>query len=156
MSLINANGVYTQTGSPIQITEQTKAIVRVNGLLRKGGIETFKFSKGVTGSVTELKYTKPNIPTTVRISGTVSAGFGSYIYNFIIADKAPTNVKFENDLCGVYIALKHVKTNKIISRTQFDRLSAPDYGGKATLPLKDEGEYEILIGSTAKPPSPKP
>ena len=157
MSLINANGIYAQAGNPIQVTDQIKASIRVNGLLRKGRIDTFNFSKGVTGRVTELQHIKPNIPTTVEITGSVSLDNSSgYVYNFVVNDKdTRTNGKFEGDLCGVYIALKHTKTKQIVSRTQFERLPSPYYGGKATLKLADEGEYEILIGSVAKPP-PKP
>jgi len=158
VSLINANGIYAQAGNPIQVTDQIKAIIRVNGLLRRGGIDTFNFSKGVTGRVTELQHIKPNIPSTVDITGSVFLnGPGNYVYNFFINDKDTfTNGKFESDLSGVYIALKHTKTKKIVSRTQFERLSSPYYGGKATLKLVDEGEYEILIGAVAKPPPPKP
>ena len=150
---LNAIGIFAQTGNPGQITDKLKACLKVVNLLRRGNISTFNYLKGLSGQVTELKHDKPNIPSTIGITGVISTNpVGEPIYNFEIEDKnVSTNTKFENDLSGGYIALKHKQTETIIARAQFERLTSPRYGGRATLKLKDEGEYEILVGPRATP-----
>lgn len=161
MSRINI--IATQSNQGLQLTTQQQEIIRINGIVRRGACSTFTFSKGLIGKVFDLQRNKPNIPQNISVTGTVleetvqgQGGNPLKQYKFFleIEDKDDSTKKiFEDTLYQVDVALKHKRTHTIVSRGKLEKLPGTRYGAKFTLDLTDEGEYEILIGTPAKPPT---
>ena len=143
---LSTNLILSQSQTPASPTPQQLAIIKLNNQLRTNRKSTFQFSKSASNNeVTSLTL------NTLTVTGTVIPNSdGTYSYKFKTKE---TNDAIKQDseknLKDVYIALKH-KTQGVISRGQFVILTDA-YGVHCTLDLKDEGEYEILIGSRAKP-----
>ncbi len=143
---LSTNLILSQSQTPASPTPQQLAIIKLNNQLRTNRKSTFQFSKSAPNNeVTSLTL------GTLTVTGTVIPNSnGTYSYKFKTKEtNDATKQDFEKNLKDVYIALKH-KTQGIISRGQFTVLTDA-YGVHCTLDLKDEGEYEILIGSRAKP-----
>ncbi len=143
---LSTNLILSQSQTPASPTPQQLAIIKLNNQLRTNRKSTFQFSKSASNNeVTSLTL------NTLTVTGTVIPNSdGTYSYKFKTKETNDAiKQDFEKNLKDVYIALKH-KTQGVISRGQFVILTDA-YGVHCTLDLKDEGEYEILIGSRAKP-----
>ena len=161
--------ITTQQTSPPKspVTDQMKAIVKVNNVMRNGRIQSFTFVKGSLGEVLKLDKSKAIAPgaisDTIKIVGKTSYNYSDSKHEFYleIEEKDSTiQSSFENSLFTVNVALalvsKDKKTSQIVTRGTFMKMPGGQYGARFTLPLKDEGEYKILIGALAKPPQSTP
>ena len=139
----------TQSQNPFVISEQSKLIIQINVGLRKNVRSKFAFDKNFSTNKGVISFSQ----NTMETKGTLGVNGGIYTFTLLMTETGDLDSKkkpLEAHMKDVYVAVKHIPSNKIISRAQFSTISV-GWGVTAKLDLGPEGEYEILIGRPAKP-----
>ena len=148
----------TQSSSGAPVTPQMDIICKVNGSLKRKKQIIFSYSKNLT----DKDVTKLEIPIadndrikgggSIKVSGSIAENPDTYILKIIrICNDYSLKQDFEKSLIDdgpISVALKNIKTKTVVGEKPFQRLTDA-YGVYARFDLKDEGDYEILIGNSA-------
>ncbi len=142
----------TQSGNPLSLTSQQQTGMELSRFLRKNKLMDCKYDASQTKNNAKVIVFSKSIDTREISGEIIKRHDGKDVCTLIIEETNDQKNKFENDAAGIWVGLKLRGSRQISSRTQITKLPTPKWGAMITLELDNSGDYELVVGTPAKPP----
>ena len=143
----------TQSSGVPSLTDKQLTGMELSRFLRKNRLMDFKYDASQTNNNAKVTVFSKSIDTREVSGEIIKRHDGKDVFTLIIAEtNDQTKRKFEDDAAGIWVGLKLRGSRQVSSRTQITKLPASKWGAMITLELDKSGDYELVIGSPAKPP----